>query len=147
MQHKVVILTFSNLIEANEMLSELLTFNPTIRLRRPIDIDSATMVRFSDASHGGKSRDYGQTGGIIGLRIRDNSGGRYLNHILNWTSYKQKRISHSSFGAELIAAVIIKYSFDAPRSARVQPKQDDDHAPRSFSVCSADILRWLKCNH
>lgn len=30
-----------------------------------------------------------------------------LYHVINWTSHKQKRISHSSFGAEIIAAVDI----------------------------------------
>lgn len=77
------------------------------------------IVSFSDAAHGGKEFDYGQTGVVTGIRIpqRDGTGG--ILYALGWTSSKQKRISHSSFGAEIIAAADVdERGFDLRETIR-----------------------------
>lgn len=104
MQQKVAKLRVQHLIDANEMLSELLALQMIVTYRRPTSVSGAKLVSFSDAAHGGQVEDHGQSGRLIGLRIYDDGYGSELYHILDWGSHKQNRISHSSFGAEIIAA-------------------------------------------
>lgn len=59
------------------------------------------IVAFSDASHG--SYSYGQTGYIAGKFVELSSGNN-VYHIVDWHSGKQKRVSFSSAGAEILAA-------------------------------------------
>lgn len=62
------------------------------------------IVTFSDAAYNIVStKTHGQTGLIIRLRYReDNHSTRY--HLIHWASRKQRRVSHCSYGAEILAA-------------------------------------------
>lgn len=59
---------------------------------------------FSDASHGRVDETYGQSGSLTGLRISQAEGLPTIFHEIGWSSSKQKQMSYSSFGSEIIAA-------------------------------------------
>ena len=103
MQQRIGNLTVQNLIDANEMLRDLLKLKPWITFRRPTNTESVTYCTFSDASHPNNC-DYGQTGIFAGLRITSKTHGRTIFHPIDWTSHKQHRVSYSSYGAEILAA-------------------------------------------
>lgn len=120
MQQRINCLKVSHILDANSMLRDIVNLRPTLRFPVAADGKGAAMiVSFSDAAHGGKDFDYGQTGGVTGIRIprADGTGGVYYG--IGWTSCKQKRISHSSFGAEIIAAADIdERGFDLRETVR-----------------------------
>lgn len=104
LQQRLGSLTVRHLLEGNEMLRELSALRAQVTFRRPGDIDSITVCTISDASHGGNDSVYGQTGIICGLRIVSRAPKEELFHPLVWSSHKQRRVSYSSFGAEILAA-------------------------------------------
>lgn len=86
------------------MTKELLELTPIIKFRKPRgQIINATVCTFSDASFNiGRARSYGQSGIILGLRITTSTD-EHIYHPIDWTSHKQDRVVHSSYGAEIIA--------------------------------------------
>ena len=68
MQQRLANLKVQHVIDANDMLKDLLKLKPWITFRRPSNTDTVTYCTFSDASHP-NDRDYGQTGIIAGLQI------------------------------------------------------------------------------
>lgn len=94
-------------------LKLMIRFPPVTR-----DLSSALLVSFSDAAHGGKEFDYGQTDGIYGLRISLPSAEEELFYGISWTSGKRRRISHSSFGVEIAAAEMDERSFELRETIR-----------------------------
>lgn len=103
MQQKLGKLQVCHLLDANRMLSELKSLEPSIVYRVPEDPINVTLASFSDASHGGVDYIYGQSGFVSVLRIRQENG-EVLFHCLTWSSSKQKCTSYSSYGAEIHAA-------------------------------------------
>lgn len=103
MQQRLGRLMVSHIVEGNKLLHELLKLESKITFRPPDQNAEGTVTTFSDASHGGRESSYGQTGGISGLMMLEDKTGNPIFHAIGWTSHKQKRISHSSFGAEIIA--------------------------------------------
>lgn len=76
-------------------------------------------MTLSDAAHGGNDREYGQTGGLSGVLIVGPDATK-IYQLMNWTSHKQKRISHSSFGAEImVCADNHDYGFDIKETLTV----------------------------
>lgn len=62
------------------------------------------VVTFSDAAFNVTSSQlYGQTGCITGLRYRTTDGNATVYHIIDWACGKQRRVSYSSYGAEILA--------------------------------------------
>lgn len=105
MQQRINGLRVAHILEANSMLKDILMLKPELRFPCvPRDFSSAILISFSDAAHGGKEFDYGQTGGVTGLRLSGPGKSDETFYGISWTSGKQRRISHSSFGAEIIAA-------------------------------------------
>lgn len=105
MQQRINCLKVGHIMETNSMLKDIMCLSPVLRFpANTSEGTTAMVVSFSDAAHGGKEFDYGQTGGVIGIRISQEhrEGGTFYG--ISWTSSKQKRISHSSFGAEIIVA-------------------------------------------
>ena len=100
-QQKISALSVRHLVDANNMLTELLNLDPWLKCLKPQKVDSVVISSFSDASHP-KDRDFGQTGIICGLRIQA-KGKQDIFHMLDWSSHKQKRVSYSSYGAEILA--------------------------------------------
>ena len=83
------------------MVRELLQLRPWIRYPICKGVKSVILSSFSDASHP-KDRSYGQSGIICGIRASGlNEEDTY--HIIDWASHRQKRVSYSSYGAEILA--------------------------------------------
>lgn len=104
MQQKLGMLKVGHLMEANTMLGDLKKHRPSLYFRSPSNISDISISTFSDASHGAADEIYGQTGGLCGLVIQDDTSSRRMFHPISWTSHKQRRVSYSSFGAEILAA-------------------------------------------
>lgn len=104
MQQVAPRLRVHDLSEANKMLKELRDLDPTILFRKMNTAVSKIEVwTFSDASFNIVSgRDYGQTGVVTGLKAYGKNGENCF-HLVDWTSSKQRRVSHSSYGAEILA--------------------------------------------
>ena len=103
LQQKIVGLRVSHLMEANTMIREILKLNPMILFRRPESIEEAIICTFSDAAYNiSSAKSYGQSGIFAGLSIKT-AGGLQVYHAIDWSSTKQRRICHSSYGAEIIA--------------------------------------------
>lgn len=70
------------------------------------NVSNAIISSFSDASHP-RDRDYGQSGILCGLRVEETNGDNQdmqdIFHMIDWTSHRQKRVSYSSYGAEILA--------------------------------------------
>lgn len=103
LQQQISALKVSHLVDTNEMIAELLQLGPTLTFIQPQNVKNAIISTFSDASHA-RDRDYGQTGIITGLRIQCfDDVGQDIYHTVDWSSHRQKRVSYSSYGAEIIA--------------------------------------------
>ena len=64
----------------------------------------ARIVTFSDAAFNiCSSTSYGQSGFVSGILYRTRSGDERTFHALDWGSTKQRRVTHSSYGAEIVA--------------------------------------------
>lgn len=89
-----------DLTEANKMLKEIRDLNPQILFRNLTgDIAEIDVWTFSNASFNIVARrDYGKTGIVTGLKVRMKEGESAM-HLIDWTSNKQRRVSHSSYGA------------------------------------------------
>lgn len=97
-------LRVQDLTEANKMLKEIRDLEP--RIMFPIlkaDVERLDVWTFSDASFNiVAGRDYGQTGIVTGIKVRGKDGESAF-HLVDWASSKQRRVSHSSYGAEILA--------------------------------------------
>lgn len=104
MQQRIGRLTVAHIVEANEMTVELRRLDPVIRFKKVTNPTDVVLCSFSDASHP-KERDYGQTGNLTGILSKNGCADGEVFHLVDWSSNKQQRISHSSYGAEILAAV------------------------------------------
>lgn len=103
MQQKVPTLTVHDLVEANKTLKELKDLRPVIRYLPHKKDANITVCTYSDAAFNISPRQsYGQTGVISGIRI-ETPGDDPIYHMIDWASSKQRRVSHSSYGAEILA--------------------------------------------
>ena len=89
--------------EVNHVLKEINEMQPTLRFIKPQQtMVSAQVLSFSDAAfHGSSSQEYGQTGLICRIEYKLIQGPS-IYHMTTWNSSKQKRICHSSHGAEIL---------------------------------------------
>lgn len=104
MQQHLGDLRVKHITEGNVGMKDMIDLRPYIRYRRPVGMYNMKIVSVSDASHGGGDSVYGQTGSLCGLLIEASGDHRKLYHAIGWTSHKQKRVSYSAFGAEILAA-------------------------------------------
>ena len=103
MQQRLSNLKVGHVIEANDMVRDIKKLDPTLFFRQADQVKQAWVTTFSDASFNISSRkSYGQTGVICGIRTTMNEGSEQY-YVIDWVSTKQKRISHSSYGAEILA--------------------------------------------
>lgn len=104
MQQKVTKLCVRDLFDANRELKQLTEMNPRIKFNANATGKCITICSFSDASFNITAfQSYGQTGIISGLEFDTNRERRRIFHPIDWTSCKQRRVSHSSYGAERLA--------------------------------------------
>lgn len=85
-QQAVGRLKVSNLVVANQILSELKTLAPILTFKSPNSLEQPCFLAFSDASQGSSS--YGQTGYVSGIFLP--AGGANIFHTPDWLSCKQK---------------------------------------------------------
>lgn len=93
----------------NHILKEMKHLHPTIQLPKLTVSEDLRKFRhgniwtFSDASYIiATGRDYEQTGIVIGLRVRTTDGAEAV-YLIYWASTQKRRVSHSSYGAEILA--------------------------------------------
>ena len=104
MLQKIAPLKVSGLVTANAMLREIEKLSPSLTFLAPERnyAPDAYLCTFSDASYNISSKQsYGQTGVFTGLAIPE--GDVHAFHPLDWTSSKQRRVTYSSFGSEILA--------------------------------------------
>lgn len=96
--------TVRHVIEANRMVKELKDLSSTITFRRtegkPKDMK---IWNYPDAPlNVVAGRGYGQIGIVTGLMVQSETNEKVF-HPVDWGSSKLKRVSHSSYGAEILA--------------------------------------------
>ena len=76
-----------------------------VTFRRPRErVADARIVTFSDGAFNiCSSTSYGQSGFVSGILYRTRSGDERTFHVIDWGSSKQRRVTHSSCGAEILA--------------------------------------------
>ena len=103
MQQRNSNLRVQHLLDANEMVRDLLDLRPWVTFTKPEGVTKLQYCTFSDASHP-RDRDYGQTGIIAGFKIETADTARTIFHATDWTSQKQHRVNYSSYGARILIA-------------------------------------------
>ena len=105
MQRQLPLLKVHDIEDANRALRKMKKMNMEIRFAKPwYATESMEVATFSDASFNINERQtYGQTGYIVGIRFRGEEDARCY-HLIDWSSNKQRRVCHSSYGAEILAA-------------------------------------------
>lgn len=104
MQQSIPRLTVHDLVEANAALKEMKDLRAVIVYPSVSSgVTEKSITTFSDAAFNISSHQaYGQTGVLTGLRMRLRDGSD-VYHLIDWVSCKQRRVSHSSYGAEILA--------------------------------------------
>lgn len=103
-QQKLGSLKVGHIIDANTMVVDLKKLRPALTFKQPKKVSNVLICSLSDASHGGHDEIYGQSGVITGLKVDQIEGDSTLFHPISCSSHKQRRVSYSSFGAEVVAA-------------------------------------------
>lgn len=102
LQQRTSDLRVSHLTEANKLLRQLKALPTTLRYKKLTTGQGMEVYSFADASFNiAAGLEYGQTGVIIGLRTTSTQDNAF--HMIDWISHKQRRISHSAYGAEILA--------------------------------------------
>lgn len=86
------------------MIGELSALCTEITFCRPNEVASISVFNLLDTAHVGNDSFYGQTGISSGIRIRLRRPSADFFHTIVWRSQKQRRVSYSFFGAEILAA-------------------------------------------
>lgn len=109
LQQMVSRVKVEQLVTANDMLAELLKLKSRISFPKPPAMDhikDVLVTAFCDASFNqSHSRGYGQSGILTGLRIGTVEG-LDMFHPIYWCSNKQRRVSYSPYGTEVLACSV-----------------------------------------
>lgn len=107
MKKRVTRLRISDLIDSNSRLKYLRDMKLCILFHSPQRgmKSGVTIWSFSDASFNiSASQNHIQKGTVAGLLFYANRGKNgHIFHPIDWHSPKQRRVSHSSYGAEILA--------------------------------------------
>lgn len=107
-------LEVKHLIKANSMLHHLNSLRASIKYRKPSSFDQIILTTFSDAPFNiSISTSYGQTGPLTTICFDSET----VIHPIDGSSYKQKRVCFSSYGAEIHACADAKHREFYDRSA------------------------------
>lgn len=102
LQQRTSDLRVKHLTEANKLLKQLKLLPSALKYKKGRMQDKVNVFTFADASYNiAAGLEYGQTGIIVGLTVPTPAGDAF--HLIEWSSQKQRRISHSSYGAEILA--------------------------------------------
>lgn len=102
MQQRLGYLRITDLLDANLMVKELLSLKPMLCFTRFNQIQTVMLTTLSDALQAGVRKEYEQSRIISGLLLKTSSQPCF--YPLIWNSHKQKKVSYSSYGAEIIDA-------------------------------------------
>lgn len=103
MQQQILNLREQHLREMKYILKELKDLRSEIKYIKPPKSAIIHVHTFSDASFNiSITQSYGQTGFISGIQF-SNGEDDTIYYLVDWSSNKQRRISHSSYGAEILA--------------------------------------------
>lgn len=106
MQQRMARLTVGGLIDTRRIVKDLKEHRPMIFFMQPTGTLSMERVMIKYFSHAPFNiysiQSYGQTGIITVIVIADEGGAYDIYHAVDWTSCKQRRISDSSYGAEIL---------------------------------------------
>lgn len=101
LQQRTSDLPVKHITEANKLLKHLNQLTATLRYRKRDEGGRMDVLKFADAYFNiTAGLEYGQTGFIVGVTIESPEGPFY--HLMDWMSRKQRRISHSSYGTEIL---------------------------------------------
>ena len=105
MQQCVPRLKIEQIVQTNGMLNELKDLKANVKFRAPEhELSDAVDTTFSDAAFNiSRTKQYGQTGFVLGILYKVKGKKDQLYHIVDWASSKQRRVCHSSYGAEILA--------------------------------------------
>lgn len=105
MQQCVPYLKIEHIVQANGMLKELKDLKAEITYQKiGGEVTAATIESFSDAAFNiSRAKQYGQTGLIVGILFNVKGKDDAVYHVVDWASRKQRRVCHSSYGAEILA--------------------------------------------
>jgi hypothetical protein len=102
LQQQLGDLRVHHLAHANSLLNDILQLQPKLYFpSAPAQSHDPHLVAWSDAAHG---MTYGQSGNLAGLQLTGSTTDSSILHILDWYSSKQRRVSFSSIGSEILAA-------------------------------------------
>jgi len=96
-------LNVGHLKDANDVQRELMELVLVIKFTKPKSSIVETYVcSFIDTSFNiSRTHNYGKSGLLTGQLIRSNDR-NVIYHIIDWSSSKQKRVCHSSYGVEVL---------------------------------------------
>lgn len=121
-------LNIKKLLGANRDLKRLRDLDASIVFRRPSAKTDPKTYKFSYAAFNtSRSKSLGQSGIIIGIKFGK------IYHQIDWIRAKQKRVSHSSYGAEIFACMEADYRGYYIRSA-MRSALNNDRADDIFNV-------------
>lgn len=148
MQQQVPSLKVRDICEGNGMLKEMRDLKPIISFPRPSDKVKKVSIRsFSDAAFNiTKKSQYGQTGIIIGLEYESENDEK-VYHIVDWASVKQKRVSYSSYGAEILACTEADDRGFNIKMAIQSLTTDNTHVPHVLSIDSKGLYDTITTLH
>lgn len=105
MQQLVPFLKISDISECSRAIRQLKNLSPVVTFWRPLSkITDACIVNISDASFNIRSgMSYGQSGFVSGILYLTANGDNKTFHPPDWGSSKQRRVTNSSYGDEILA--------------------------------------------
>lgn len=149
MQQCVPYLKIDHIVQANGMLKELKDLKAEILYKNLwVDIAEATIESFSDAAFNiSRAKQYGKTGLIVGIRYMMKGRTEAMYHVVYWASRKQRRVCHSSYGAEILACADADdrgYNLKLAMTSLFQPKRSDMYSkwtPKVYTTPSPPSTR------
>lgn len=103
MQQKIGWIQVKDILQENIWEMEVIKMKYVIRFVKPGRSEDVKLISISDAVHGG-GEIYGQSGRICGMLIATKLLSPKLFLPISWRSHKQRRVSYSDFGAEILTA-------------------------------------------
>ena len=103
-QQRVPYLKIEHIIQANGMLKELKDLKAQIVYKTlQGDIAMERVESLSDATFNiSRAEQYGQTGLIVGISLQVKGKSETIYCVIDWANRKQRRVCHSSYGAEIL---------------------------------------------
>lgn len=109
-------LTVKDICGANAMVKEMWNNDPYIIFRAPKAGTVSTVYSYSDASFNiNKSISYGQSRILNGIAFMNQDEMHPVYHVIDWASSKHRRVSHSFYGADILACTDKKRSWLSPK--------------------------------